>query len=93
MRLQFGLASAIELGTAQTPFATSERKVTAWLKFHSRKENGLDLCIGDVLCDIELTAGIKGDDNVTEPEFRCSVLTTYAGVAVAGNTIVFPAES
>lgn len=93
MRLQFGLTGAIVLGTAQTPFAASERKVTGWLKFHSRKENGLDLCIADVLCDVELTGGIKGEDSVTEPEFRCVVLKTYGGVAVAGNTIVFPVES
>lgn len=90
LRLQFGLSAAIALGTAQTPFAVTDRRIDAWLKFHTRKEDGQDLCIGDVLCSVELRAGIKGDNGVTEPEFRCVVYKTYNGAAVAGNTIVFP---
>ena len=90
LRLQFGLSAAIVLGTAQTPFATSTRKVTGWLKFHMRKEDGQDLCIGDLLVDVELTGGVKADNSVTEPEFRCTVIKTHNGAAVAGNTLVFP---
>lgn len=91
LRLQFGLSGPIVLGTAQTPFATTTRKVTGWLKFHMRKEDGQDLCIGDLLVDVELTNGVKADNTVSEPEFRCTVLKTYDGAAVAGNSIVFPA--
>ena len=91
LRLQFGLSGAIVLDAAQTPFAVTDRRIDCWLKFQARKEDGQDLCIGDVLCSVELLNGIKGDNNVTEPEFRCVVYKTYAGVAVAGNTIVFPA--
>lgn len=90
LRLQFGLASEIALGTAQTIFSTTTRRVDAWLKFHVRKESGADLSIGDVLVSVELKKGFVADGKVSEPEFRCTVVKTYNGATVAGNTIVFP---
>lgn len=93
LRLQFGLAAEIALGTAQTIFGTSTRSVDAWLKFHLRKETGLDLSIGDALVRVELKKGLVADGKVSEPEFRCTVLKTYNGAAVTGNTIVFPAAA
>ena len=93
LRLQFGLAAEIALGTAQTIFGKSDRFVEGWLKFHLRKESGLDLSIGDVLVRVELKKGVSADGKVTEPEFRCTAIKTYAGVAVTGNTIVFPSPA
>lgn len=91
LRLQFGLAGPIVLGTAQTIFGTNVRSFDAWLKFHVRKEAGADLSIGDVLVTVELKKGFTADGKVSEPEFRCTVIKAVAGVAVAGNSIVFPA--
>lgn len=90
LRLQFGLPAEIALGTAQTIFGSSSRSVDGWLKFHIRKEDGKDLSIGDVLVRVELRKGLSADGKVSEPEFRCTVIKTYNGAAVAGNTIVFP---
>jgi hypothetical protein len=93
LRLQFGLASEIALGTAQTIFGTSTRSIEAWLKFHVRKDTGLDLSIGDVLVRVELKKGFVADGKVSEPEFRCTAIKTYNGAAVTLNTIVFPAAA
>lgn len=93
LRLQFGLSSEIALGTAQTLFGSSVRRIDAWLKFHLRKEVGGDLSIGDMLATIELKKGITADNKVSEPEFRCTQIKSINGVAVAGNTIVFPSPA
>lgn len=93
LRLQFGLASEIVLGTAQTIFGSSVRRVDGWLKFHLRKEVGGDLSIGDMLATVQLKKGITADNKVSEPEFRCNQIKSINGVAVAGNTIVFPAAA
>lgn len=91
LRLQFGLEAAIVEGTAQTIFGNSVRTVQAWAKFHIRQEDGTDLCIGDMLCYVELKKGIVADGKVTEPEFRLTCIPEVDGVLVAGNSIVFPA--
>ena len=91
LRLQFGLTDAIVEGTAQTIFGNSVRTIQAWAKFHLRQEDGTDLCIGDMLCYVELKKGIVGDGKVTEPEFRLTCIPEVDGVLVAGNSIVFPA--
>jgi hypothetical protein len=93
LRLQFGLSSEIELGTAQTLFGSATRQIDGWLKFHLRKETGLDLSIGDMLATCEINKGVVADNKVTEPEFRMTCIKTWNGALVAGNTIVFPAAA
>lgn len=90
LRLQFGLKTTIAEGTAQTPFASTDRRIEGWLRLQSREESGLDLLILDFWASMELTGGIVADGKVSEPEFRLTVIKSAAGVAIAGNSIVFP---
>ena len=53
-RLQFGVAAAIVAGTAQTPFVTGDRKVTAWVKIQLRQHIGSDRYVLDMYCDIRV---------------------------------------
>lgn len=93
LRLQFGLKDEIALGTAQTMFGSSVRSIQAWLKFHMRKEDGSELCIGDMLATVELNKGLVADGKVSEPEFRCTQIKSWNNQLVEGNTIVFPAAA
>lgn len=90
LRLQFGLTSPIVEGTAQTPFAKSDRRIEGWLRLQTRQEDGTDMIILDGWGTLELTAGISADGKVSEPEVRFTVIKAVNGVAVAGNSIVFP---
>jgi hypothetical protein len=92
LRLQFGLVGTIAEGTAQTPFANTDRRIEGWLRLQSREESGLDLMILDSWVSMELTGGIVADGKVSEPEFRLTVIKSYAGAAIAGNSIVFPVK-
>ena len=92
LRLQFGLEVTIAEGTAQTPFANTDRRIEGWLRLQSREESGLDLLILDFWASMELTGGIVADGKVSEPEFRLTVIKSSAGVAIAGNSIVFPVQ-
>jgi hypothetical protein len=92
LRLQFGLETTIVEGTAQTPFANSERRIEGWLRLQSREESGMDLMILDAWTNMELTGGIVADGKVSEPEFRLTIIKSYAGVSLAGNSIVFPVQ-
>ena len=53
-RMQFGLAAAVVAGTAQTPFVTADRKVTAWVKVQLRQHIGTDRYVLDMYCDIRV---------------------------------------
>jgi hypothetical protein len=91
LRLQYGLSGAIVEDTAQTPFASTDRRIDGWLKVHYRQEDGTDMAIMDVWCSMELVNGLTAEGKTTEPELRFTVIKSVSGVAVAGNTIVFPA--
>jgi hypothetical protein len=91
LRLEHGLSAVIVEGEAQTPFASTDRKIEGWLKVHDRQEDGTDLSIMDVWCSMRLVNGLTADGKTTEPEMRFTVIKSVNGVAVAGNTIVFPA--
>lgn len=91
LRLQYGLSAAIVEGAAQTPFASTDRRIDGWLKCHYREEDGQDLAIMDVWASMELTNGLSAEGKTTEPELKFTVIKSVNGVAVAGNTIVFPA--
>ncbi len=90
LRLQFGLNAPIAEDAAQTPFASSDRRIEGWLRLQTREEAGTDLLILDAWGSLELTGGIVADGKVTEPEFRFTVIKSVGGVGVAGNSIVFP---
>jgi len=53
-RMQMGLAAAIVAGTAQTPFVTSDRKVTGWLKIQLRQHIGTDRYVLDFYADVRV---------------------------------------
>lgn len=91
LRLEFGLNATIVEGTAQTPFASTDRRIEGWLRLQARQETGQDLLILDFWSTLELTGGIVADGKVTEPAFRFTVVKTYNGALIAGNSIVFPA--
>ncbi len=93
LRLQYGLSAAIVEGTAQTPFASTDRRIDGWLKVHYRQEDGTDMAVMDVWCSMELTNGLTAEGKTTEPELKFTVIKSVNGVAVAGNTIVFPAAA
>lgn len=91
LRLEFGLNAIIAEGTAQTPFADTDRRIEGWLRLQARQENGQDLAILDFWSTMELVSGIVADGKVTQPKFRFTVIKTVSGTAVAGNSVVFPA--
>jgi hypothetical protein len=61
-RLQMGLAGAITAGTAQTPFVTSDRKVSGWCKVQLRQHIGTDRYVLDFYADLR----IAGDPPAAE---------------------------
>lgn len=93
LRLQFGLNAVIVEDAAQTPFASTDRRIEGWLRLQTREEAGTDLMILDFWAELSLKKGIVADGKVTEPEFEFTVIKTVAGAAVAGNSIVFPAAA
>lgn len=94
LRLQYGLSAVIAEGTAQSPFVATSRQIDGWLKVHYRQEDGTDMAIMDVWCTMELVSGLVGNgQDTTEPEMRFTVIKSVDGVAVAGNTVVFPAAA
>ncbi|RYD38764.1 MAG: hypothetical protein EOP87_00930 [Verrucomicrobiaceae bacterium] len=90
LRLEFGLLSAIVEGTAQSPFANTARQIDGWLKVHYRQEDGTDMSLMDMWCTMELVNGLTAEGKTAEPELSFTHIKSVGGVAVAGNTIVFP---
>lgn len=84
-RLQYGLPSKIELGTAQVPGGNSDRKITGWWLFQARAEGGVDLWIHKWRCEMRLNtkAKFKGAD-LPVPALRMFKLPHNS------NSIVFP---
>ena len=65
-QLQFGLASPIVAGTAQTPFVTTERKVSGWVKIQLRQHIGTDRYVLDMYCDIRISGDPPPADKATQ---------------------------
>ncbi len=90
LRLECGLTGAITEGTAQTPYAKTDRRIEGWLRLQARQDTGQDLLIMDVWASMELTEGLAAAGKVSEPKMRFSVIKTYNNAVIAGNSIVFP---
>ena len=73
-RLAMGVAAELVQGTAQTPFAASERKATGWIKIQSRKHNGQDRAIMDIFCEVRLMEDPATEKKVQVPKFELFVL-------------------
>jgi hypothetical protein len=87
-RLQFGLASAIATGTAQTPFIQNDRKIEGWLRIQGRQLGGTDRFVIDCWCECRLEETAEFNAQIVEPVLR---FTEIKGVAL--NSVNFPSGS
>jgi hypothetical protein len=92
-RLQMGAATIIAEGTAQTPAALVDRKIEGWLRLQGRVLGGLDRFLQDWWCEVRLEGKTKFEDKVATPSLRFTLIRAVAGVAVAGNSVNFPAQA
>lgn len=84
-RLDMGTSTALEAGTAQAPFAKSDRKVLGWIKLQHRQHSGTDRVILDAYCEVRLKTAPDIEKKTVEPIFELYVLTS------ALNALVIPA--
>lgn len=88
-RLQHGLAAAITEGTAQTPFASSDRYIRGWLSIQARQVGGNGTGTDDfrwlAWVDLRLAEQPKYENKVLFPTLKAVVIPN------ALNSIVFPA--
>lgn len=88
-RLQHGLSAAIVEGTAQTPFANSDRYVRGWLLIQGRQVGGNGSGTDDFRmmfwCDLRLAEQPKYDNKVLSPSLKAIVIPN------ALNSDLFPA--
>lgn len=73
-RLSMGVEAALVAGTAQTPFAESERVVRGWVKFQKRENIGSDRDRTDIYCEIRLKEDPATEKKVQVPVFELYVL-------------------
>lgn len=71
-RLAMGVAAALVVGTAQTPFAKSNRMVRGWIKFQKREHGGSDRDRNDLFCEVRLK-----EDPATEKKSQVPVFELY----------------
>jgi hypothetical protein len=90
-RLQHGLAGAIVEGTAQTPFASSDRYIRGWLLIQGRQVGGNGTGTDDfrmmIWCDLRLGEQPKYDNKVLSPTLKAIVIPN------ALNSDLFPAAA
>ena len=86
-RLQFGLEDAIVQGTAQTPFAVVDRKVSGWVKVQLRQHIGTDRYVLDFYSDIR----VLGDPPAAEKGTQKPNLEFYVRRDTTLNSINLPA--
>lgn len=84
-RLDMGVTAALVAGTAQAPFAASDRKVLGWIKLQHRMHSGTDRVRLDVYCEIRIKKTAPIEKKTAQP-----VLELYA-VASTLNSMVIPA--
>ena len=92
-RLQMGVTTIIAEGTAQTPGAQQDRKIEGWLRLQGRVLGGFDRFLHDWWCEVRLDADNVFDEKVVTPSLRFTLIKAVAGVAVAGNSVNWPAQS
>lgn len=73
-RLSMGTAATPVAGTAQTPFAASDRKVRGWIKIQSRMPTGADRRRIDIFCEIRLKEDPADEKAVQKPVLELWVL-------------------
>lgn len=84
-RLDMGVSAAIVAGTAQSPFAASDRKVLGWIKLQHRQHSGTDRLLLDVYCEVRIKKTAPIEKKTAQP-----VLELYVIVS-ALNSMVIPA--
>lgn len=92
-RLQMGVTGIIAEGTAQTPGLQQDRKIEGWLRLQGRNYTGFDRFIHDWWCEVRLDADNMFDEKVVTPSLRFTMIKAVAGVAVAGNSVNWPAQA
>jgi hypothetical protein len=92
-RLQMGVTTAINEGTAQTPGLSQDRKIEGWLRLQGRNVTGFDRFIHDWWCEARLDADNTFGEQVVTPSLRFTLIKVVAGVAVAGNSVNWPAQA
>lgn len=83
-RLAEGVAAALALGTSQTALATSERKITGWIKMKLVQPGGKIRIEKDIYCDIRLAEEPASEKAVQVPVLELEVLDSTL------NTVVMP---
>lgn len=73
-RLSMGVTAKLVAGTAQTPFAGSNRVTTGWIKFQKRENIGTDRDLTDIFCEIRLKEDPATEKKVQVPVFELFVL-------------------
>ena len=92
-RLQMGVTGVIAEGTAQTPGLQLDRKIEGWLRLQGRSLGGFDRFLHDWWCEVRLDADNVFGEQVVTPSLRFTMIKAVAGVAVAGNSVNWPAQS
>ena len=92
-RLQAGVTTKIAEGTAQTPGLQLDRKIEGWLRLQGRVTGGFDRFIHDWWCEVRLEGENVFDEKVVTPSLRFTMIKAVAGVAVAGNSVNWPAQA
>lgn len=92
-RLQMGVTAIIAEGTAQTPGLQLDRKIEGWLRLQGRALSGFDRFIHDWWCEVRLEGDNVFDEKVVTPSLKFTLIKAVSGVAVAGNSVNWPAQA
>lgn len=84
-RLTLGVADPLVADTAQTPFASTDRKVRGWIKIQQRMHTGTDRTRMDIYCEIRIKTEPGIEKKTQEPELELYVLNSSL------NSVVIPA--
>jgi hypothetical protein len=92
-RLQMGVTTKINEGTAQTPGLQQDRKIEGWLRLQGRVLGGFDRFLHDWWCEVRLDGENTFDEKVVTPSLRFTMIKAVSGVMVAGNSVNWPAQA
>lgn len=77
-KLDYGLASDITPGTAQSPFVNSDRKQRAWVKFQHRRHTGTDRQLADIWCEVRVMESPDVKKGVQEFKLELRVIRPWS---------------
>ena len=80
-RLLLGFLSPIVNGTAQIPFAETDRMIEGWVQFQYRGDEGADRIVMEVYVELRLVDGTVFDENPVRPVFEAYVLQSDLNTA------------